>query len=116
MIAAHSSFLKILGGTSTYCGSSVIESSNGGLLITGGCYGSVLLAKFESNDTLAWVKTLDGSGSCAISSLIETDDGGLVITGIFSKYQINYQALCNYLFSKYDPLDADFEYQIVFYN
>jgi len=91
----QSLFVKALGGTSSDRGFSVVEVSDGGLVVTGytESYGAgfwnLLLAKFDGSGNHLWTKTLgrgDPIDRDAGYSVVEVSDGGLVITGFTASY------------------------------
>jgi len=87
---AQGQFVKTLGGTSEDMGLSVIQTSDGGLLVTGwtNSYGGVdlLLAKFDGSGSLLWTRTLGGNSVDYGYSVVEISDGGLVVTGYTDSY------------------------------
>jgi hypothetical protein len=74
---------RTLGGGSADDGFSVIEASDGGLVVTGltynfGAGGSdLLLAKFNASGNHLWTRTLGGGSADWGYSVIEASDGGL---------------------------------------
>jgi len=85
-------FVKTLGGTNTDCGRSVVEVSEGGLVVDGytSSYGAgvydLLLAKFDGSGNHLWTRTLGGGSSDGGYSVVEVSDGGLVVTGYTNSY------------------------------
>ncbi len=81
---------KTLGGASPDVGQSVIQSRDGGYVVTGytSSYGAgnedLWLVKFDSSGDEQWTKTLGGSGTDTGESVIQTSDGGYVVTGYMS--------------------------------
>src|SRR5207249_2034686 len=79
------SWAKMLGGSERDYGLSVVELSDGSLVVTGytqsfdAKYADVLLAKFTSNGTFVWAKTLGGDYNDEGRSVIESSDGGIVV-------------------------------------
>ena len=87
---------KNFGGTSDDRGYSVVEASDGGLVVTGytysyGNYSQVYLLKTDSNGNLLWEKNFGGSNTDYGKSVVETADGGLVVTGYTLSFGNNYQ-------------------------
>jgi hypothetical protein len=84
---AQSHYVKTLGGSNDDNGGSVIQTSDGGFVITGGTrsYGAgdydVLLVKFDLSGNYLWAKTLGGSNEEAGNTVIEASDGGFVVSG-----------------------------------
>ncbi len=81
------SWAKTLGGTNADFGISLMIAPEGSLFLTGqtnsfgaGLY-DVLLAKFEQNGSLSWVKTLGGINTDISNSLTIAPDGSLFLTG-----------------------------------
>ena len=68
---------KTIGGSGTDEGYSMVEASDGGLVVTGSFGSSGLFAKFDVSGYPVWTKTSTSIGR----SVIETSDGGLVVTG-----------------------------------
>ena len=82
------SFIRTLGGTDIERGYSVIQTTDGGYVVTGfsqsygGTDTDLVLVKFDVNGVEEWTKTLDGtSNSDNGRSVIQTTDGGYVVTG-----------------------------------
>jgi len=80
-------FVKTLGGTGDDYGLSVVEISEGGLVVTGytESFGAgtrdFLLAKFDGSGNHLWTRTLGGTNDDQGYSVVEVSDGGLVVTG-----------------------------------
>ncbi len=78
------SFCKAIGGKNDDGGNSLIQTSDGGYVITGSTssFGAgetdIYVVKLDANGNLQWTKTIDGGGG---SSLIQTSDGGYAIAG-----------------------------------
>jgi len=91
-IANNNEFITILNGSSTDYGYSVIESSDGGFVVTGSSssYGGsdydIILVKFDSSGNELWTKTVGGSSTDYGQSVIESSDGGFVVTGYSRSY------------------------------
>jgi len=87
---------KNFGGTSSDYGYSVVETADGGLVVTGETYSfgnsyQVYLLKTDSNGNLLWEKNFGGSSSDYGRSVVETADSGLVITGYTQSFGNNEQ-------------------------
>ncbi|MDI6807944.1 MAG: M6 family metalloprotease domain-containing protein [Candidatus Eisenbacteria bacterium] len=83
----QSSFVKALGGSDDDLGFSIIQASNGGLVVTGETksYGAggndLLLMKLDSSGNHLWTSVLGGSSEDYGSSVTQTSDGGFAVTG-----------------------------------
>ncbi len=83
---------KTLGGTDDEGGKSVIEVSDGGLVVAGMTYSrgagswNLLLAKFDSSGNLLWAKTLGGTEDEGGESVVEVSNVGLVVMGEIDNY------------------------------
>ena len=96
---------RTLGGSGDDWGYSVIEASDGGLVVTGHTFSfgaggrDFLLAKFDASGNRLWTRTLGGGNSDYGRSVIEASDGGLVVTG----YTMSFGAgQCDLLLAKFD--------------
>jgi hypothetical protein len=83
---------KVYGGSSTDKGSSVLQTKDGGFIVTGttnsfgnGGYDLWLMKTDHQGDTL-WTKTFGGAGYEQGFSIKETTDSGYVITGSTTSY------------------------------
>ncbi|MCA2005290.1 MAG: T9SS type A sorting domain-containing protein [Ignavibacterium sp.] len=85
--AGNAQWQKTFGGTGRDYGNSVIQSSDGGFVITGytlsyGAGGDDLwIVKTDEQGNMLWSKTLGGAQSDVGNYIIESSDGGFVITG-----------------------------------
>jgi len=76
-----------LGGTGIDTGTSLQITPDGGFIVTGytGSFGAgstdVLLANFEANGALTWIKSFGGTGVDTGRSVQLTPDGGFIVTG-----------------------------------
>ncbi|MFZ2125457.1 MAG: hypothetical protein WA087_00595, partial [Candidatus Saccharimonadales bacterium] len=83
---------RIWGGTGADYGYSLVQTSDGGLAVTGytASYGTgnddVFLAKYTSDGTLSWSRTWGGTSDDTGYSLVQTSDGGLAVTGYTGSY------------------------------
>ena len=84
---AESQFVKTLGGMYDDRGHSVIEASDGGLVVAGytnsfdpGNY-DLLLTKFDASGNHLWARTLGGGDLDYGYSVIGASDGGFVVAG-----------------------------------
>jgi len=85
---AGANFLKTIGGTKNETGRSIIQTTDGGYIVTSetnswsaGGYYDVLLLKLDSTGNLSWIKSIGGTGSEFGWSIIQTTDGGYIVTG-----------------------------------
>jgi uncharacterized delta-60 repeat protein len=72
------------GGSSVDYGNSLVESSDNGIVITGGwgnSFSDFFIAKFTSSGTLSWDQTWGGGSSDIANAITTASDGGFVITG-----------------------------------
>lgn len=80
-------WIRTLGGDTTDWGYSVIEASDGGLVVTGytesfGAGGKdIIIAKFDASGNYLWTRTLGGTAWDIGLSVIETSDEGFVVAG-----------------------------------
>jgi hypothetical protein len=90
---------RTLGGTATDEGRSVIQASDGSIVVVGytnsfGAGGNdLLLAKFTYWGTLLWARTLGGSGTDEGYSVVEVSGGGLVVAGYTNSFGAGEQDL-----------------------
>jgi len=117
---------KNFGGTSDDYGRSVVETSDGGLVVTGytdsfGNSGQVYLLKTDSSGNLLWEKNFGGTDNDIGYSVVETSDGGFVVTGGTSSFGNGYQVYLlktdssgNLLWEKnFGGTDSDDGYSVV---
>ena len=79
---------KVFGGSNNDYGYSIVETADGGFVVTGymdslGNNSQVYLLKTDSNGNLLWEKNFGESGYYRGQSVIETTDRGLVVTGSY---------------------------------
>lgn len=85
--SGNTQWQKTFGGTGRDYGNSVIQSSDGGYVVTGytlsyGAGGDDLwIVKTDEQGNLLWNKTLGGAQSDVGNYIIESSDGSFVITG-----------------------------------
>jgi hypothetical protein len=72
---------KTFGGSGTYCGHSVQQTSDGGYIIAGETNTNVYLIKTNSIGDMQWQKTFGGSEFDYGNSVQQTSDGGYIIAG-----------------------------------
>ncbi len=77
---------KVFGGTQDDLAFSVLQTSDGGFLITGSSFsfgtgGDMLMIKTNSNGNLIWQKTFGGISSDGAMNVAHTMDNGFIITG-----------------------------------
>ena len=83
---------RTYGGSSYDMGYSVIQTNDGGYLVTGetSSYGighkSVILIKIDSYGNRVWIRTYGGSNSDQGYSVQQTRDGGYIIAGYTNSY------------------------------
>jgi len=89
---AQSQYVKTLGGSNYDGGTSVIQTSDGGFLVSGGTrsFGAgdvdVLLARFDAYGNHLWTRTLGWGDDESGSSVIETSNGGFVVFGVSASF------------------------------
>ena len=85
---------KTFGGSDHDYGYSVIQTSNGGYVITGrtgsygGSYGYALLVKTDANGNQLWQKTYGGAGNDYGYSVVQTSDGGYAMAGFTTTFGV----------------------------
>jgi len=79
-------------------GWSVVESSDGGFVVTGETFptsniyeSSALVAKFDSSGTFVWIQMIEGNNNARGYSVMKSSDEGLVITGSTTSYGAGYE-------------------------
>jgi len=77
---------KTFGGISQDVGFSVIETSDGGFVVTGTAAYDVGLLKTDSNGNLLWLKTFGGAGMDVGTSVKQTADGGYIVVAYTSSF------------------------------
>jgi hypothetical protein len=83
---------KALGGASQDLGNSLIEASDGSIVVVGMTYSygaglnDLMLSKFNSSGIHQWTRTLGGSDDDKEASVVETSDGGFAIAGWTKSY------------------------------
>jgi hypothetical protein len=101
----QSQFVKALGGSNSDYGRSVVEISDGGLVVAGytNSYGAggwdLLLTKFDCFGNHLWTRTLGATNDDVALSVIEVSDGGVVVTGYTYSYGAGYS---DFLLTKFD--------------
>ena len=70
---------KTFGGSFFDYGTSVLQTADGGYIITGYCYNDAYLIKTNSYGDTLWTKNLLGGAG---NSVLQTADGGYIVTGI----------------------------------
>lgn len=73
-------------GPSTTTGNSIVQLSDGSLVVTGGTGTDMFLAKFSSSGAPVWSNSWGGTGSETGVSVIQTADGGFAVTGITNSF------------------------------
>src|ERR1051326_907840 len=89
---------RCFGGTNTDIGSSILQVSDGGFIISGytrsfgaGKFDACLI-KTNSNGVPIWTKTFGGTEDDYGNSVYETSDGGYVIGGMTNSFSANFSA------------------------
>ncbi len=83
---------KTIGGADDDRGYSLIESSDGGIIITGNTYSygrgntDIYIIKLSNSGNLIWVKTVGGTQYERARRIISTSDGGFAIVGHTSSF------------------------------
>ncbi len=83
---------KTLGGTSADLAYSMIQTTDGSLVVTGetASYGAgsndLWISKFDSSGVEQWTKTLGGTGNDSGYDLVQASDGGFAVTGQTASY------------------------------
>jgi hypothetical protein len=83
---------KTIGGPKGEQGNSLIQTSDGGYVITGVTFsfsagsGKVYVVKLDAKGNLQWTKTIGGKWGEAGYSLIQTSDGGYAIAGSINSF------------------------------
>ena len=78
---------KAVGGTSSDCGESVIQTSDSGFAVAGytQSFGAgnedLFLMKFNSSGSMQWAKAIGGTRDDRGNSVVQTSDNGLVVAG-----------------------------------
>ena len=79
------SWSKTWGGTDNDNVISIVQTNDGGLVVTGGTYSfggasnNVFISKYTNDGTLSWSKTWGGTAYDSASSVIQTSDGGFLL-------------------------------------
>lgn len=82
------------GGIQDDVSSAVIQTSDGGYVISGGTYSygigdkDAFLAKYDSSGNLAWSRTWGGITEETSYDVVQSTDGGYLITGITNSYDV----------------------------
>ncbi len=83
---------KTIGGSYDDSGYSVVQTSDGGYIVTGSSYSyggadnDIILIKTDSSGVEQWTKTIGGSNSDYGMSVVQTSDGGYIVTGYSTSY------------------------------
>ena len=83
---------RVIGGNADEMAADIIQTTDGGFLLTGGTYSfgqgnaDILVIKLDSNGNLQWTRTIGGNNTDWGNSAVQTDDGGYIITGITSSF------------------------------
>jgi hypothetical protein len=101
----ESQFVKVFGGFTGDYGISVVQTSDGGLVVTGATFsfgavaGDLLLSKFDASGNHLWSRTLGGTSFDQGCSVVQSLDGGFVVTGYTNSFGVGGDDL---LLSKFD--------------
>ncbi len=96
---------RTVGGTNDDIGFSVVEASDGGVVVAGytGSYGAgswdFLLTKLDGSGNHLWTRTVGGTDSDVGYSVVEVSDGGFVVAGYTQSYGTGYY---DFLLAKFD--------------
>jgi hypothetical protein len=86
------------GGNSDY-GKSVVQTSDGGYVVTGNTkslgagYPDLFLVKLSSSGSLEWAKAVGGTEADYGNSIVQTTDGGYVVVGYTTSFGAGYHDL-----------------------
>ena len=85
------------GGEGSEWGSSLIQTSDGGFVITGrkpryngDIYGDCWLVRTDFSGNMVWDQTYGGEGSDVVKSIVETSDGGFALAGYTSSFNAEF--------------------------
>ena len=87
IINAQTQWQRTIGGTGDDQARSIIQTTNGGFIITGftNSFGAgnydFYIVKFNSSGTLQWSRTVGGTGDDQTQSIIKTTDAGYAVAG-----------------------------------
>ncbi|MCK5629998.1 MAG: hypothetical protein KAI26_05245, partial [Nanoarchaeota archaeon] len=101
---------KTVGDTNTDRSNSVVQTSDGGYIVTGDTKSysagdsDVLLVKFDSSGAEEWTKTVGGTSADVGYSVVQTSDGGYIVTGNTNSYDL---ASYDLLLVKFDSSGAE---------
>ncbi|UCB52025.1 MAG: hypothetical protein JSV10_08545 [Candidatus Zixiibacteriota bacterium] len=103
--ASYGQFVRTLGGSDNDFGNCVIETWDGGFVVTGftESFGAgscdLLLAKFDASGNMLWTETVGGANWDNGRCVIEASDRGLVVVGGTYTYSAGYD---DFLLAKFD--------------
>ncbi|MFA7714624.1 MAG: prepilin-type N-terminal cleavage/methylation domain-containing protein [Candidatus Paceibacterota bacterium] len=86
-VGGATTWIKVLGGTSTETAGSIEQTSDGGYIVAGrtSSFGAgssdFLITKLDSSGTLSWAKAIGGTSSETAGSIEQTSDGGYIVAG-----------------------------------
>lgn len=92
MCFAQITFQKTFGGTDSDVGRSVVQTSDGGFIVTGYTWGfgnggiDVYLIRADSNGNTLWTKTYGGTSDDVGYSVEQTADGGFIVSGFTESF------------------------------
>ncbi len=103
-------WMKTIGGAGYDYGSSVVQTSDGGYIVTGriDSFGAgwidLFLGKFDSSGDLTWAKTVGGVDYDDGNSVAQTSDGGYIVTGETRSFCAGFSDLFLVFFNSYGDL------------
>jgi prepilin-type N-terminal cleavage/methylation domain-containing protein/uncharacterized delta-60 repeat protein len=86
------SWNKVLGGSGSESGKSLLQISDGSYVISGSTssFGAgnsdALMSKFDEGGNLTWSKTWGGTNPDSANSIVRGDDGGYMVSGTTTSY------------------------------
>jgi len=87
---------RAVGGTNFDMGRSVVQTSDGGYVVTGwtASFGAdssdLFLVKFNSSGVVEWARAVGGTNYDMGRSVVQTSDGGYVVAGMTASFGVEY--------------------------